>query len=442
VEQREFIAKHLERRVRLSKIRKLLRRQGVEIPYPTLHRFAVATLGFGRAAPTVRLAEGNPGEECQVDTGWVLALEPDDQGKHRRRRAWIFTAVYSRHRFVWPFERETTESAIEACEAAWEFFGGVFRVLLPDNTKAIVAKPDDLEPAINAVFLEYAQARGFHVDPARVRHPKDKARVERSVAPVREDCYGGERLHSLEEARERGRRWSLEEYGMRRHSTTQRLPLEHFEAEEKPHLLPAPSQPYDVPLWCDPKVARDQHVQVARALYSLPTRFVGKKLRARADRTTVRLYDQGVLVKVHPRKPPGGRSTDPGDFPEHKTPYAMRDVAFLQAKATSEGAAIGSFAARVLDTPLPWTRMRSVYALLGLVRRYGAQRVEEACRLALAAEMTSVRRLQKMMAQPSLPLPPASTPAAEAPPSRYLRPAEHYAIDRPSSLPAEVSHGR
>ena len=123
---REFIASHLKARVRLSKIRKLLRRQGVDIPYATLHRFAVAELGFGRRAPTIPVADCDPGEELQLDTGWVGALEPDLFGKRLRFRTLIFTAVFSRHLFVLPCFQETTERAIEACEEAWAFFGGIF----------------------------------------------------------------------------------------------------------------------------------------------------------------------------------------------------------------------------------------------------------------------------------------------------------------------------
>jgi len=440
--QRQFIAGHLEDGVRLTKVRKLLIRQGVEVPYATLRRWAVAELSFGRTATTVALVDGEPGQECQLDTGWVLRLEADASGRRRRAKAWIFTAVLSRHRFVWPIEHETTKSAIEACEQAWGFFDGIFHVLLPDNTKAIVNKPDNLEPLINETFLEYAQARGFHIDPARVRKARDKARVERAVPTVREDCFGGERIYSIEEGRERARRWSLEDYGMRRHSTTQRLPLEHFEAVERVHLLPAPNTPYDVPLWCDPKVALDQHAQVAKALYSLPTELVGTYLRARADSVTVRFYDKGVLVKTHARKPPGGRSTDPADFPEHKRVYAMRDIAFLQQQAAAHGAMIGRFAARVLDDPLPWTRMRRVYALLGLVRKYGAERVEHVCATALAFDMLSVKRLRRMLEQATQPLPAGSQPAS-VPPARYLRPVEHYALcwNGTKSASSEVPHG-
>jgi hypothetical protein len=243
---------------------------------------------------------------------------------------------------------------------------------MPDNTKAIVQTADALEPLFTAAFLEYAQARGFHIDPARVRTPTDKGRVERSVRDVRDDCFGGERMFDIEQTRSHARRWCEHEYGMRRHSTTYRLPREHFDAVERPALLAAPTTAFDVPLWADPKVARDHFAQVARALYSLPTRLIGKTLRARADSQLVRFYDGGVIVKTHPRQPPGGRSIDPTDFPKERRPYAMRDVTFLHAQARELGESVGMFAAKLLEAPLPWTKMRGVRALIGLARRFGA----------------------------------------------------------------------
>jgi len=427
-EQRAFIAERLKERLRLSKVRKLLARRGVLVPYPTLHRFAVAELDFGRGAPTIPVDDGEPGKELQLDTGWMTLLEPDECGKRRRFRAWIFTAVVSRHRFVYPTFRETTLDAIEACEAAWAFFGGVFGVLIPDNTKSIVQKADPLDPLFNPAFLEYSQARGFVIDPTRVRSPKDKGRVERAVQPTRDDCFAGERLRTIEDARRLALRWCVADYGMRRQSTTRRLPLEHFDAEEKAHLLPAPAAPYEVPLWCDPKVHRDQHAQVAQALYSLPRHLLGKRLRARADRTTVRFYDKGLLVKTHPRQPPGKRSTDAADFPPEQLAYARRDVAFLERQACTHGASVGALARRILDGPLPWTKMRRVYALLGLCRRYGDGRVEETCARALAADMLDIHRLDRML---KLGAPPPATPSEPSrviPLCRYLRPPKQYAL--------------
>jgi len=129
--ERATIKKLLEDRVRLSKVRRLLHRKGVDVPYSTLPRFAVAELGFGQRGPTIPVADGKPGEEIHIDTGWMQLLEPDEHGKRRRFRAWIFTPHVSRYKFVYPCFAESTETAIEACEAAWEFYGGVFGVVVP-----------------------------------------------------------------------------------------------------------------------------------------------------------------------------------------------------------------------------------------------------------------------------------------------------------------------
>jgi transposase len=182
--ERDFIAQKLKDRIRLTKIRKLLQRRGVQISYMTLYRFAVEELGFGQSAPTIPVADCEPGQELQVDTGWVGWIETDLFGHRRRLKAWIFTAVRSRHRFVYPVPQETTASAIEACESAWEFYGGVFRVLIPDNTKVIVDKADPLAARLNMGFLEYSQARGFKVDPARVRSPRDKGYASHCTSRV------------------------------------------------------------------------------------------------------------------------------------------------------------------------------------------------------------------------------------------------------------------
>jgi transposase len=424
------IGAYLRQGVRLTKIRKLLRRQGVELPYATLRRFAIAALGFGRTAPTVPVADCAPGEEVQLDTGWMILLAPDAAGRRRRFRAWIFTPVYSRYRFVYPCFGETTASAIEACEAAWAFYGGVFRVVIPDNTKAIIDTADPLQPRVIVAFREYAQARGFHVDPTRVRHARDKARVERSVPRVREDCFGGEVLRDLAAARTHAVTWCRDDYGVHVHTRTQRRPREQFEAEEQPHLRPAPMEPYDIPQWATPRVARDHFAQVAKALYTLPTRLIGQTLTARADRALVRFYHRGALIKVHVRQPPGGKAIDPSDFPPEKTAYALRDVAFLQRQAAEHGAAIGRLAQALLEGPLPWTRMRQVYALLGLVRRFGAARVEAVCADAVAVELYDVRRLKRML-EHATPPEPVRTAVAAVLPARFLRPTEQYAL-RPS----------
>ena len=413
------------------KIHELLAREGTVVPLRTVQRYVAEVCGRTRGqGPTVRVADGEPGAECQLDFG-KMGLVPDPTtGRMRVVHALVFTACFSRHQFVWLSHRQTTEAVIAGCEAAWAFFGGVFRVLIPDNTEAIVDDADALEPRLNQAFVEYAQTRGFVVDPARVRHPKDKPRVERNVPFVRRSMFAGETFVDLADAQRHATDWCTTRAGLRVHGTTQARPAEVFAAEEQPLLAPAPDEPYDLPVYACAKVHRDHHIEVAKALYSVPGRLIGQRVEVRADRTLVRIFHRGQLVKVHPRQAPGRRSTDPEDLPTEKSVYAMRDLARLQAMAAAHGSAIGAYAAALLDIPLPWTRMRHVYALLGLVKKWGPERVDAACASALDHEVVNVGLIGRMLERGTdqTPLQPA-LPGTVIP-ARFARDPAHFAVAR------------
>jgi transposase len=410
VPHEELIRGWVDRGLRLTKIAELLARRGVEVPYRTLNRFATQCCGFGQGRVTLPVTDGEPGAECQVDFGRMGLLFDPATGRRRVVWALIFTACYSRHCFVWLSFRQTLADVIAGCEAAWRFFGGVFRVLIPDNLKAIVIAADDVAPRLNQGFVEYAQARGLVVDPARVGHPKDKARVERTVAYVRGSFFAGEDFADLADAQRRAEAWCTTVAGQRVHGTTCRRPAEVFAAEEAPRLLPAPVLPYDLPVYVRPKVARDHHVEVAKALYSVPGHLIGQRVEARADAQLVKLFWRGALIKVHPRQPAGGRSTDPADLPERRARYALRDIGYLCRQADTHGPSVGVYARRLLAVDLPWTRMRQVYRLLGYARRYGASRCDTACAQALALDVVDVgligRILERGREHTRLPDPP------------------------------------
>lgn len=395
--ERAFIAERLGQELHLTKIHQLLERRGVIVPYRTLHRFATSELGFGRTRATVRLDDGEPGAELQVDFG-RMGLVPDPRGERRRvAHGLIFTPAVSRYSFCWLTLEQTTAAVIEGFEEAWVFYGGVFRVAIPDNLTPVVITADPLAPRFNVAFLEYAQSRGFVIDPARVRTPTDKGRVERTVPYCRDSGFAGEDFISFTDARAWMVRWSREVAGERVHGTTARRPREHFEAVERAALLPPPASRYDLPHYASATVARDRHVAVAKALYSVPGEHIGEQVEVRADQKLVRISQRGELLKVHPRKPAGGRSTDPADFPEPVRAYATRDLGYLQRAAAEHGASIGGYAEQLLGGPLPWTKMRQVYRLLGLVRRYGAERVETACGRARALDVVDVTRIARML---------------------------------------------
>src|SRR2546429_1991513 len=172
--RREQIAGWVEGGVPVVKIGILLARQGVMVAERTLHRFAAERWGGGKG--TTPVDDGPPGGELQIDFG-DLGLIPAGDGRRRKLRALAFIACFSRYMLVYLTFSMTLEEVIAGCEDAWEFFSGVFRVVVPDNMSPVVANADAVNPRLTREWLEYAQARGFVTDPARVRHPRDKPRV-------------------------------------------------------------------------------------------------------------------------------------------------------------------------------------------------------------------------------------------------------------------------
>jgi len=267
-----------------------------------------------------------------------------------------------------------------------------------DNASAMVVRASATDPGLNRAFRDYADARRIFADTARVRHPKDKARVENQVPYVRERWFAGESFSAdISEIRRQAETWCRDVAGGRVHGTTRRVPREVYESEERPHMQPAPETDFDVPHWCTPKVHPDHHVQVLKALYSVPTRYIGKIVEARADRKTVRIYLGAELIKVHARKAPGQRATDPQDFPPGKAAWALRDVDSVLRRAHTYGAKVGQFAQRLLDGPVPWLKLRQAYGLLRLCERYGHDRVNALCERALAFDVIAVPRIERML---------------------------------------------
>jgi transposase len=415
----------------LVRVQELLGRDGVTVPYTTLRRYAHAELEWRERAPSVRIDDPPPGEEAQVDFG-LMGYVTTPQGQRRKLHVLIVTLSMSRYEFVYPTFVQTVEALCDGLDAAWRFFGGVAKRVVLDNMSAAVLRADAQSPHLNPSFAEYAQARGFFVDPARVRRPQDKARVENQVPYVRERWFAGESFgDDLDVLRASAEQWCREVAGARVHGTTRLVPREVFEEQERAHLLPAPTGRFDVPRWTTAKVHPDHHVSVARSLYSAPTAYLGRTLRVRVDRTVVRMYLGQQLVKTHARVAPGKRSTDSADYPVGAAPYARRSLEGLVARARELGQHVGIYAERLLEGPLPWTKMRQAYALLRLCDRYGVERVEAVCARAIAFDVFDVPRIERMLkaarsAEDAAP----SGRVVPLPPSRFARDAASFATRR------------
>lgn len=422
-----------ERGLKLSKVHQKLAREGVLVPYSSLHRFAVKHCGFHeQRRRSVRLEESEPGLYAQVDFG-RLGLVPAGEG---RRMLWglIVVLASSRHQYVHVTHSQKLADLIDGLEDAWAFFGGVPELVIVDNLKAAVVKADRYDPVFQRTFEEYASYRGFVIDAARSRDPKGKPIVERAVPYVRENFFRGEAWLSREHVQREAIRWCLTTAGTRIHGTTRQRPLAAFENRERPALKPLTRQRFDPPSWSQHKVHPDHHVNVGKALYSLPTQHIGARVWVRSDRRLVRIYRDGTLIKTHPRQLPGGRSTDYGDYPSEKTAYAMRDPDRLIAAARAKGVEVGRFAGALLAGPTPWAKLRQAQKLLRLGDKYGWARLEAACQRANAFELRNVRRVEGILLQnlDAHAAPDAPAAPRQPPPARFQRPATSFNHHRES----------
>ena len=429
----EKICKWLEKQnLTLTKVHIKLLRLGVEVSYSGLYRFAREHFGFGGPQNTVRMIDTAPGEVAEVDFGRLGILYDPASGRNRVLYALVITLVFSRHQYVFTTHTQDLKSLVGGIEEAWEYFQGLTRRLIIDNLKAAVIKADRYEPIFQRTFLEYAHYRGFIIDSTRVGDAKGKPKVERQVPYVRENFFKGESFRDRDHAQREAIKWCQMTAGLRIHGTTRRRPRLVFENEEQHALLPLQKPRFDVPEWHPPhKVHPDHHIRVNYAGYSIPTAYIGKEVDVRVDSKLVRIYYKEQLIKTHPVKAPGERSTDYVDYPKEKTPYAMRSCQYYIRKATAMGMYCGEFTQTLLSGDFPWSKLRQAQKLIHLGEKYGKERVDSACRRALYFGLLSVYRVENIIKEPKsyFPMPEQQNPSHGHPkplPGRFRRPAEYF----------------
>ena len=328
--EEQQIKKWVEDELTVVKIGILLGRKGVVVPHRTLARFAVERCGAGRRKTTVRVDDPPPATELQVDFG-RLGLVPDGE-RRRVCHGLVFTACYSRHQFVWPTFAQTIEEVIEGFEAAWAFFGGVFPVVIPDQMSAVVDEADNLPRGSTTPSSSTPSRVASSVDAARIRRPTDKPRVEH-IMPSARPKSSPARLQGRHRCAHTSRGPGAQRRPAGRvHGTTQLPPHRGLPGRGTAAALARTGG----------SLRRSQVVQPQGA-QRFPLRGRPGDLQPAASarrpargeptgvRQTVKFYFRGELVKFHPRKPPGQRSTDPADLPSGKEIYATRDLERLQA---------------------------------------------------------------------------------------------------------------
>lgn len=376
-----------------------------------LHRHPEITASYSSFKRVVRTLKPSPqratwrhetpaGQQTQIDYGKMGLLYDPASGANRVVYAFIGTLSWSRYKYVEFVWGQDQQIFVSSHIKMGEFWGGMSRVLVIDCLKSGVIKPDLYDPQLNPLYRQMADHYGCFIDPARPGKPKDKGKVERVVAPVRDLFRRLKAMHpalSLTQANKEALLWCRHENGMTPHGTTKEKPWECFQSSEAHKLLSLPSEPFEMAQWKQVKVHVDQFVQYQKAYYSVGRQYVGRKLWLRAKCDIIELYDQDFsLVKAFQRGP-GRRFSDPADFPENIQAMMNRySVGSLLSKAGEIGPNTALYVETLLQ-PHAMANLRKAMGVIDLAGKYPASLLEQASRQALATNTFSYKAFKRLL---------------------------------------------
>ena len=342
-----------------------------------------------------------PGEEAQVDYGTGPWVRDPQSGKYRRTRLFVMTLGYSRKCVRLLVFSSSARIWAELHETAFRRLGGSVRVVVLDNLKEGVLQPDIYDPTLNPLYRDLLAHYGAVALPCRVKDPDRKGKVEAGVGHAQKTPLKGQRFESLEAAQAYLDRWETNWADTRIHGTTKRQVAAMF-AEERPHLLPLPLEPFRFYEYGQRVVNLDGCVEVAAAYYSAPPGWIGRRVPVQWDGLYVRLLhpQTGQLLREHLRQKRGCHRIQEQD----RSPRTPPSTTQLLNRASRVGSNIGKLCQAIYQRQ-GQVGVRRILGVLSLAKRFGPAVVEEACSEALELgvhEYHFVRRYLER--QPSLPL--------------------------------------
>ena len=368
--------------------------------YQSVKRFVRKLVG-GTTKEACAVIETAPGEECQVDYGQGPMARDPRSGKYRRMRLFVLTLGYSRKAIRLLVFQSSTQIWAELHEKAFRRLGGCARVVVLDNLREGVLKPDIYDPTINPVYADMLRHYGVVAMPCRVRDPDRKGKVESGVGHAQKTPLKGMRFECPEEAQAYLDHWEAHWADTRIHGTTKRQVAAMF-AEERPALLPLPVEPFRYYQFGERTVHLDGCVEVEAAYYGAPPGWIGRKVSVQWDAHQVRLLNPstGQLLREHLRQARGRHRIQDQDRPQHAPPGTQH----LLSRADQAGEQIGALCRR-MHKEHGEPAVRRIQGMLSLAKKYGAASVDEACATALevgSCEYKFVRRYLER--HPQMPL--------------------------------------
>jgi transposase len=334
--------------------------------------------------------EHRAGEKCFVDLSGD-GVEVQDAVTGEVRVAKLFVAVLgaSNLTYVEPVFSEDVATWVGCHVRAFEYFGGVPEVVVPDNLKAGVTRAHRYEPDLNPTYADLAGHYGFAVVPARPRKPRDKAKVEVGVLLAERWILAAlrhRRFTSLAEVHEAVKPL-LEKLNARPLRKLGKSRRELFEQVERATLRALPARPYQLAFWKKARVNIDYHVELEGHWYSVPYTLVGKSVDVRHTEACVEVFLGGRRVASHVRSLEKGRFTTQA---EHMPASHRQHAEWTPSRIIRWAEGVGPSCAKLVEElmtkrPHPQQGFRSALGVLRLAeeKRYGKQRVEKACARAI-----------------------------------------------------------
>lgn len=357
---------------------------------------------FAKTTDRVMRHVHRAGEELFLDyAGETVPVSDPRTGDVRPVQIFVAVLGASNYTYAEATWSQSAQDWIGSHVRAFAFFGGVTEALIPDNLKGAVIKSNRYEPALHSAYLEMARHYGVVVLPARVRKPRDKAKVEVGVQVVERWILARLRHRTF---------FSLEELNAAIRELLVRLndrPFQKLEGSrrslyeelDRPALRALPAIPYEFAVWKHMHVHNDYHVEVDLNFYSVPYALVNLAVDVRVTQSTVEIFRRGERVTSHARAGGKGhyRTLDEHMPPEHLA-YARRSAERYVERARSIGPETARMIQAILDSRArPQLGFRTCDGILSLGRDYPAERVEAACHRALGYGGLSYTRVRTIL---------------------------------------------
>lgn len=317
--------------------------------------------------------------------------------------AQIFVATFgaSNYTFIEATLSQTLPDWTGSHVRAFNFFGGVPEIIVPDNLKTGINKAHRYEPDLNPEYQELAEHYGIAVMPARVRTPKDKAKVEKAVQDVERQILAKLRnrtffsLHELNESLKP----LLSEFNRQPFQKLLGTRLSQFEALDKPALKPLPEAPYIFAEWKKAKAGIDYHIALDGHYYSVPYKLINKDLDVRYTKQTIEIFYKGQRVASHQRNVQKGRHTTITEhMPKCHQEYAKWTPTRIINWAKTNGKFTGELAEKIIAAKAhPEQGYRACLGIMRLGKSYGENRLEAACNRALHIGAYSYKSVESIL---------------------------------------------